>query len=265
MLEICTHCQISLNIKKCIFGTPFWILLGHIVCKQGLLVHPAKIAVIVNLPPPNTIHQLRETLGHTGYYIKFIKGYVQITAPMEKLVRKDTKFQWNEDCQHSPDTLKENMATAPILVFLDWEKKFHVHVDASSIALGAILVHPGVGYLDHPIAFASIKISKSKQNYKTTEMEGLDMVYALHKFRHYLLGKKFNMFTDHSTLKYLVNKPVLGGRIYQWLLLFQEFDFEVIVKLGKLNAGPDHLSRVTNGEEPTNLEDNFLDAQLFSV
>jgi hypothetical protein len=91
------------------------------------------------------------------------------------------------------------------------------------------------------------------------------MVYALQKFGHYLLGKHFNMFTDHSALKYLVNKPVLGGIICRWLLLFQEFDNEVIVKLGKLNAGPDHLSRVTNGEEPMNLEDNFLDAQLFSV
>jgi hypothetical protein len=73
------------------------------------------------------------------------------------------------------------------------------------------------------------------------------------------------MLTDHSALKYLVNKPVLGGRIYRWLLLFQEFDFEVIVKPGKLNTGPDHLSRITNGEEPMNLEDNFLDVQLFSV
>jgi hypothetical protein len=91
------------------------------------------------------------------------------------------------------------------------------------------------------------------------------MVYALQKYRHYLLGKHFKMFTDHSSLKYLVNKLVLGGRICQWLLLFQEFDFEVIVKLGKLNAGLDHLSRVTNGEEPTNLEDKFPDAQLFSI
>ena len=73
------------------------------------------------------------------------------------------------------------------------------------------------------------------------------------------------MFTDHSTLKYLVNKLVLGRIIYRWLLLFQEFDFEVIVKPGKLNVGPDHLSRVTNGEEPMNLEDNFPDARLFSI
>jgi hypothetical protein len=65
MLEICMQCQISLNIKKCIFKTPFGILLGHIVCKQGLLVDPAKIEVIVNLPPPKTVCQLRVTLGHT--------------------------------------------------------------------------------------------------------------------------------------------------------------------------------------------------------
>jgi hypothetical protein len=80
-----------------------------------------------------------------------------------------------------------------------------------------------------------------------------------------LLGKHFKMFTNHSALKYLVNKPVFRRRICRCLLLFQEFDFEVVVKLGKLNAGLDHLSRLTNGEEPTNLEDNFPDVQLFSV
>jgi hypothetical protein len=137
--------------------------LGHIVCKQGLLVDPAKIAVIVNLPPPKIVYQLRATLGHTGYYKKFIKGYAQIIAPMEKLLRIDTKFQWNNDCQHDLDTLKENMVTAPILVFPDWEKTFHIHVDASSIALGAILVQPGAGDLDHPIAFLSRNILESEK------------------------------------------------------------------------------------------------------
>jgi hypothetical protein len=254
-----------LNIKKCIFNTPFGILLGHVVCKQGLLVDPAKIVVIVNLPPPKSVHQLRATLGHTGYYRKFIKSYTQITAPMEKLLKKDIKFQWNDECQQSLDILKEKMVTTPILVFPDWSKEFHVHVDASSIALGAVLTQPGEGDIDHPIAFASRKLSDSEHNYNTTEREGLAMVYALQKFRHYLLGQHFKMFTDHSALRYLVNKPVLGGRICRWLLLFQEFDFEVVVKPGRLNAGPDHLSRITNGEEPSSLEDNFPDAQLFSV
>jgi hypothetical protein len=119
--------------------------------------------------------------------------------------------------------------------------------------------------LDHPIAFASRKLSESEKNYNTMEREGLAMVYWLQKFGNYLLGKHFNMFTDHSTLKYLVKKPVLGGRICRWLLLFQEFDFEVIVIPGKMNTEPNHLSRVTNGKDPTNLEDTLPDVQLFLV
>ena len=73
------------------------------------------------------------------------------------------------------------------------------------------------------------------------------------------------MFTDHSALKYLVNKLVLGGRICIWLILFQEYDFEIIVKLGRLNLGPDHLSRLESGEEPTSLDEGLPDAQLFSI
>ena len=91
------------------------------------------------------------------------------------------------------------------------------------------------------------------------------MVYAQQKFLHYLLGWHFQMYTDHSTLKYLVNKPVLGGKICKGILLFQEFYFEVIVKLGRLNAMPDHLSRIESGEEPTNLEDNLPDMHLFEI
>ena len=73
------------------------------------------------------------------------------------------------------------------------------------------------------------------------------------------------MYIDHSTLKYLVNKPMLGGNICRWILLFQEFDFEVIVKSGQLNVGPKDLSRIESGEEPTNLEDNFPDVQLLAI
>ena len=140
---------------------------------------------------------------------------------MEKLLRKDIKYQWNDKCQHGLDTLKQKMVTASILVFPYWGKTFHVHVYASVIALGSILVQLGEGDLDHLIAFARRKLLDSEQNYNTMEREGLAMVYALQKFKHYLLGKHFKMFTDHSNLKYLVNKLVLGGRIYQWLLLFQ--------------------------------------------
>jgi len=184
---------------------------------------------------------------------------------MEKQLKKDNKFTWTEECQRSLDILKEKMVIAPILVFPYWTKEFHVHVDASSIALGAVLAQEGEGDIDHPMDISSRKFSTTEKNYNTTEREGLAMVYALEKYRHYLLGGHFRKYTDHSTLKYLVNKPVLGGRIYRWLLLFQEYDFEVIVKPGKMNACPDHLSRLESGEEGGNLDDRLLDAQLFSI
>ena len=86
------------------------------------------------------------------------------------------------------------------------------------------------------------------------------MVYALQKFRHYLLGAHFKMFIDHSALKYLVNKLVLGGRICRWLLLCQEYDFQIIVKPKRLNVGIYHMSRLESGEELIDLEDSLLDA-----
>lgn len=138
-------------------------------------------------------------------------------------------------------------------------------MDASCIALDAVITQASEGEMDPPIAFASRNLSKVEKNYSTNQHEGLAMGYTLQKFRHYLLGGHFKMYTDHSTLKYLVNKPVLGGNICKWLLLFQEYDFEVIMKLGRLNVGPNHLSQIETGEEPNNLEEGFLDAQLFMV
>lgn len=91
------------------------------------------------------------------------------------------------------------------------------------------------------------------------------MVYALQKFPHYLLGGHFKFFTDHSSLKYLVNKPFLEGRICRWLLLFQEFDFEVVVKAIKLNVWPDHLSRLEYGESGVYVDDQLLDAYLLRI
>ena len=91
------------------------------------------------------------------------------------------------------------------------------------------------------------------------------MVYALHKYHHYFLGGHSKIYIDHSALKYLVNNPVLGECTCRWLLLFQEYDFEVVVQLRHLNVGLDHLSWIETGEEPTNMEEALPNAQLYAV
>ena len=177
---------------------------------------------------------------------------------MERLLNKDTVFIWSQECQVSFEMLKAKMASASIVIFPDGNKEFHV--DALSIVLGVVLAQPGEGYLDHPIDFGSQKLSFVEKKYTTIEREGLAMVYAIQKFRHYLLGDHFKIFLDHSSLKYLVNKPMLGANICHRLLLFQEFNFKIILKLSCLNACPYHLSRIELGEEPTNIKDRLPDA-----
>lgn len=86
---------------------------------------------------------------------------------MEKLLKNNAMFCWDEDCQCNLDVLKENMVTTPILVFPDYKNEFHVHVDASCIALGAILTKSREGEIDHPIAFTSRNLSKEEWNYST--------------------------------------------------------------------------------------------------
>jgi hypothetical protein len=78
-------------------------------------------------------------LVHIVYYRKFIQGYAQIPTLMEKFLMKEASFQWNEDCERGLDTLKQKIVTMPISIFPVWNKEFHVNVDASSIALGAVL------------------------------------------------------------------------------------------------------------------------------
>ena len=91
------------------------------------------------------------------------------------------------------------------------------------------------------------------------------MVFALQKFRLYLLANPFTFYIDHQAPKYLVNKPLHHGRICRWLLLFQEFKFEVVIRPRKANVGFDHLSRIESGEDLTGIDDDLPDAQLFRV
>ena len=182
---------------------------------------------------------------------------------MEELLRIDVPFHWTKECQHSFELLKRKLVEAPILKFLDWLKKFHVHIDASALAVGAILTQPTNDAADHPNAYASRKLNRVERNYSTTEREALGMVFALQKFQHYLLANLFTFYIVHQVHKCLVNKPLHHGIICRWLLLFQEFKFEVVIQPGRANVGPDHLSRVESGEDPIGIDDDLPEAHLF--
>lgn len=168
ILEICRQIQLSLNLKKCIFLAPIGILLGHVVCKDGIKVDMAKIKIIVDLKPLTNPKQIRVFLGHTGYYQKFIRQYSDITFPLDELLRQGVEFIWSKECIDSFETLKKKLVEPPILKFPNWLIRFHVHIDASAIAVEAILAQP-YDNVDHPNSYASWKLNSAEHNYSTTK------------------------------------------------------------------------------------------------
>ena len=168
-----------MNIKKCIFLTPIGILLGHIVYKEGIKVDFAKIKIILDIKPLVNPKQVRVLLGHTGYYRKFIRYYSDMTYPLEELLREDKEFDWTEECNISFEKLKIKLVEAPILRFPNRSIKFHVHIDASGLAIGVILTQPGDDGMDYPIVYSRRKLNKAERNYSTTGREALGIVFAL--------------------------------------------------------------------------------------
>ena len=246
--ERCRETNLKLHPGKCFLGMTSGVLLGHIVSKKGLEVDMEKVRAILTLAPPTCVREIRGFLGCVGYYRRFIDGYARKAIPLTELLKKDVEFSWSPERQGAFEELKLTLAKAPVLSPPDWKKEFHVTLDASGWCLGAILWQYEKDKRESPVYYASRQMSPAERKYTTTEREALAVVYACKKFRHYLLGYRIIFHTDHDSLKYLVNKPDLSGRIARWILFLQEFNYEVVVKSGKSNSNANYLSR-QRGEE----------------
>ncbi|KAI3737146.1 hypothetical protein L2E82_27141 [Cichorium intybus] len=264
ILERCIETNLVLNYEKCHFMVYQGLILGHIVSSKGLEVDKAKIDVIQSLPYPTCIREVRSFLGHAGFYRRFIKEFSKIARPMCELLQKDVDFEFSEACKKAFDQLKEMLITAPILQSPDWSLPFEIMCDASNHAVGAVLGQRKEK-VPHVIYYASKTLDNAQSNYSTTEKELLAIVFALEKFRQYLLGSKVIIFSDHAALRYLLAKKDSKPRLIRWILLLQEFDLEIKDKSGKQNLVADHLSRIIAPEDSTPIRDTFPDEHLFAT
>jgi hypothetical protein len=113
--------------------------------------------------------------------------------------------------------------------------------------------------------YSSRLFNFDERNYITLEREALSMVYALQKFRHYMLGNKFTFYVNHMALVYLVNKPQVYGMLVIWLLLFMEYDFKIVYKLGRSHLMGNALSRLPNQTIFLGVLDQTCDAHLHTL
>lgn len=244
----------KLNPQKCIFGAKEVRFLGHIFASTGLLPDPSKIEGISALKVPSNVSELQRFLGSVTYLGKFIKNLSQLTEPLRILLKKDVTWDWTPNQQNAFLRLKHILSTAPVLRFYDLNKPVILSVDASSKALGAVLLQE-----DQPVAYATKALTDS-QTYLPqieNEKEALAVQFACSKFHDYIYGKSLTIETDHKPLESIFKKPIFQAppRLKRILLDVAIYNPSVLYKKGKDIPLPDLLSRDCVSTPPTDSEE----------
>ena len=203
-------------------------------------------------------------LGMAGYYRKFCKKFSGIAEPLTYLLKKSTKFKWNDKCQDAFDRLKAILKSAPVLLAPDFDKYFKLAVDASDVGIGAVFLQEDNYGIDHPVCYFSKKFNKHQKNYSTIEKECLALILAIQQFEVYLTCSisPIVVFSDYNPLSFLHKLKNKNQRLLRWSLLLQEFNLDIRHIRGKDNIIPDALSRVSNSNSHFPLIKFKLDFQI---
>lgn len=187
---------------------------------------------------PQTPHDIQVFNGLAQFNQCFIWNSVRIMEPITLLMRQLVKFNWSDPCAEAWEQIKKCYFKAPTLTPPRWDLEFHVHTDASNIAIGAMLAQNPTGKCDQPILYASQLLTSAKQNYTTTERDALAMVYALQKFWYYLLSNKVIFYVDHITFTYIVNKPQPSGWVARCWCYYLSLTFQWVTNPGRPMVPP---------------------------
>src|SRR5512142_1521282 len=238
VLEKLKEHQLYAKFSKCDFWLTEVKFLGHVVIAQGVAVDPSNVESVTKWTPPKTVSQIRSFLGLAGYYRRFIENFSRIARPMTQLLKKDEKFKWTAECDKGFEELKKKLVSAPVLNLADQTKDFQVYCDASRHGLGCVLMQE-----DRVVAYASRQLRPHEGNYPTHDLELAAVVHALKIWRHYLIGNRCEVYTDHKSLKYIFTQPDLNLRQRRWLELIKDYDMSIHYHPGKANVVADALSR----------------------
>ena len=171
---------------------------------------------------------MRSFLGLVHYYGKFIPNLATIIEPLNKLLHKNSQWQWKQDCDKAFTQLKSLLSSPPVLVHYDPNGPLRLACDASAYGIGAVISRIMPDESEKPIAFASCTLCKAERNYSQLKKEALSIIFGVQKFHQYLYGRKFTLVTDHKPLITILNPrkgipSLAAARLQRWALILASY------------------------------------------
>ncbi|KAJ8651336.1 hypothetical protein O0I10_013167 [Lichtheimia ornata] len=242
---ICKEANLRIKLAKCSFASDNVEYLGHQITRQGLKPTDRNVKKVLDMTAPKNKSEVRSFLGMVGYYPRFIPAFAEKSHAIQQLTRNKVDFIWGDEQEAAFKVLKEALVNPPVLAYPDPTKVQILTTDASGKGIGAISSQSADGSSDgeQVIAYASRALRGPEVRYATTHVEALAIVAGMYQFRHYLRGRKFVLYTDHSALTYILNNPSPSPKVSRWSAATIEYDFVTKHRKGESNPA-DALSRL---------------------
>jgi ribonuclease HI len=258
--------QLRLNPNKCAFGVTSGKLLGFIVSGRGIEIDPAKVQAIRSMPAPKTEKEIRSFLGRINYIARFIAQLTATCEPLFKLLRKDVKIKWTEDCQKAFDKIKEYLLNPPILVPPTPGRPLILYLTVQEASMGCMLGQQDeTGKKEQAIYYLSKKFTEPETRYLLVEKTCCALAWASKKLRQYMLYYTTWLVSRMDPIKYIFEKLALTGKIARWQVLLSEFDILFVARKAiKGQAIADYLADYPS-EQLELMDSEFPDEDVMTV
>ena len=256
---------LKMKHSKCDFFKSKIHYLGHLISPEGISLLPNKLDSIRHMPVPNSVKEIKQFLGLTGYYRKFVPRFADISRPLTTLTKKDAKFEWTSACQKSFELLKEALCGEPVLKYADTSKPYTLYTDASKYGWAGVLTQPHTTTIDgkstttdHPVAFVSGLFRGSQLNWAALMKEAFAIYMSVKKLLFYLTDAQILLRSDHKPLEKFLLKNMLNSKVNNWAMELEAFNIQFDYIKGSNNILADTLSHLiaidpdtpTTPEEP---------------
>ena len=241
--------HLTLIPSKCFFGTKSVKFLGHRLSKEGCSPEKSNTHAIDTFPTPKTQKQVRQILGMTGYFRKFVKDYSRIAYPLFKLLTKEStnskgNIDWNEDCDRAFRDLKQALTTELVLLkYPTPDGQMYLTTDGSKKGISYILPQEDEKGVIRPVCYGGKSLRPDQANWPVSHIELYAVILGIREYRPYLASRKFKILTDCKRLIWLRTTKHTNGRLIRWNLELMQCIFEIAHLAGKQNVAADCLSR----------------------